>query len=162
MGIGGRFGYFLFFFCSGEGEGGVRGARRGGGIGFLIANPTRGGGRFPGGGGAGRVSAANWGIWGGGGLNIFFRARNVHQGNCIEKKNQKSRMTSDYLSVDGVRQLSSLKSLVALYRTMRLRIGYRFESCDANGPRNVNNTNPAKHRPVFFPHFSLLAVRNWS
>ena len=31
--LGGRFGYFLFFFCSGRG-GGVRGARRGGGIGF--------------------------------------------------------------------------------------------------------------------------------
>ena len=28
--------------------------------------------------GAGRVSAANWGI-GGGGLNIFFRGRSVHQ-----------------------------------------------------------------------------------
>ena len=25
------------------------------------------------------MSAANWGIWGGGGLNIFFRGRNVHQ-----------------------------------------------------------------------------------
>ena len=32
-----------------------------------------------GGRGAGRVSAANWGIFGGGGLNIFFRPRNVHQ-----------------------------------------------------------------------------------
>ena len=27
------------------------------------------------------MSTANWGIWGGGGgLNIFFRGRNVHQG----------------------------------------------------------------------------------
>ena len=32
---------------------------------------------------------------------------------------------------------------------MRLRFGYGFESCDANGPRNVKNTNLAKHRPVF-------------
>ena len=37
----------------------------GGGDRFFIENPTRGGG-FLGGGGAGRVSAANWGIWGGG------------------------------------------------------------------------------------------------
>ena len=37
-----------------------------------------GGGRR--GGWAGRrVSAANWGIWGDGGLTIFFRGRNVHQ-----------------------------------------------------------------------------------
>ena len=53
-------------------------------------------------------------------------------------------------------------SLVALYRAMRLRFGYGFESCDANGPRNVKNTNLAKHRPICFPHFSLLAVRNRS
>ena len=52
--------------------------------------------------------------------------------------------------------------LVALYRAMRLRFGYGFESCEANGPRNVKNTNIAKHRPIFFPHFSLLVVRNWS
>ena len=31
--------------------------------------------------GPGRVSAANWGFFLGGGLNIFFRGRNVHQGN---------------------------------------------------------------------------------
>ena len=38
-------------------------------------------GEFPGGGGrgAGRVSAANLEFLGGGGLNIFFRGRNVHQ-----------------------------------------------------------------------------------
>ena len=55
-----------------------------------------------------------------------------------------------------------LQTLVALYRAMRLRCGYGFESCDANGPRNVKNTNPAKHRAVFFPHFSLFLVRHWS
>ena len=55
-----------------------------------------------------------------------------------------------------------LRDLVALYLAMRLRFGYGFESCDANGPRNVKNTNPAKHRAVFFPHFSLFLVRNWS
>ena len=38
---------------------------------------------------------------------------------------------------------------MALYRAMRLRFGYGFESCDANGPRNVKNTNLAKHRAVF-------------
>ena len=41
---------------------------------------------------------------------------------------------------------------------IRLRFGYGFESRDANGPRNVKNTNLAKHRPVFPPHFSLLIV----
>ena len=50
-------------------------------------------------------------------------------------------------------------SLVAVYCAMRLRFGYGFESCDANGPRNVKNTNLAKHRPIFF---SLLVVRSWS
>ena len=71
---------FYFFFLLGEGEGGVRGAREGGGVGFLLKIP-RGGGGFPGGEGAGRVSAVHWGIFagGGGGLNIFFRGRNVHQ-----------------------------------------------------------------------------------
>ena len=53
-------------------------------------------------------------------------------------------------------------ALVALYRAMRLRFEYGFESCDANGPRNVKSTNIAKHRPFYFPHFSLLVVRNWS
>ena len=37
-----------------------------------------------------------------------------------------------------------------------------FESCDANGPRNIKNTNHAKHSPVSFTHFSLLAVKNRS
>ena len=50
-----------------------------GGIVFVIENPRRGGGcsRRGRGRGAGRVSAANWGIFGGGGrerLNIFFEA----------------------------------------------------------------------------------------
>ena len=49
--------------------------------------------------------------------------------------------------------------LVALYRAMRLRFGYRFESCDANGPRNVKNTNLAKHRPVLLPPLLLLGSK---
>ena len=40
--LGGHFGYFLFFLL-GEGEGGVRGARKGGGDRFSIENPRRGG-----------------------------------------------------------------------------------------------------------------------
>ena len=77
--LGGRFGYFLFFFCSGEGKGPWGSLRRwegGGGLVF-IENPRRGG--FfrrggvsqDGGGGArgtGRVSAGNWG---GGAKYIF-------------------------------------------------------------------------------------------
>ena len=45
----------------------------------------------------------------------------------------------------------SLGNLAVLHRTIRLRFGYGFEPCDVNGPRNVKNTNPAKHRPVFSP-----------
>ena len=60
---------FVIFFLLGEGEGGVRGARGGGGS-IFIENPTRGGG-FRRGRGAGRVSAANWGIWGGGPKYFF-------------------------------------------------------------------------------------------
>ena len=65
-----------FFFLVGEGEGRVRDGGRGGGQ-FFIENPRRGGGGFSGRGrgqGAERVSVANWGIFGGGGLNIFFGA----------------------------------------------------------------------------------------
>ena len=39
---------------------------------------------------------------------------------------------------------------------MRLRFGDGFESCDANGPRNLKNTNPAKHTPVFLPLLLLV------
>ena len=69
---------FFFFFLPGGGEGEVRGAGRGG----VIENPRRGGGGVSREEGreAGRVSAANWRFFfGGGGLNIFFRGRNVHQ-----------------------------------------------------------------------------------
>ena len=66
----------FFFFLLGEGEGGVRGAGKGG-VRFLIKFPGGGGGggfsRRGRGRGAGKVSAAKWGIGrGGGGLNIFF------------------------------------------------------------------------------------------
>ena len=72
----------IFYFSRRGGEGGVRGARRGGGsvFFFFIENPRRGGVFRRGSGqGAVRVSAANWGIFLGGRLNIFFRGRNVHQ-----------------------------------------------------------------------------------
>ena len=52
---------------------------------------------------------------------------------------------------DGERFPTSAVNLVALYRAIRLRFGYVFESCDANGPRSVKNTNPAKQRPDFSP-----------
>ena len=41
--LGGRFGYFLFLFCSGRGKGSPRPA--GGGGRFFIENPRRGGSR---------------------------------------------------------------------------------------------------------------------
>ena len=52
-----------------------------------------------------------------------------------------------------------MSRLVALYRAMRLRFGYGFESCDANGPRNVKNTNIAKHRPIFLPPLLLVGSK---
>ena len=47
-------------------------------------------------------------------------------------------------------------ALVALYRAMRLRFGNGFESYDANGLRNVKNSDLAKHRPVFLPPLLLV------
>ena len=68
--LGGRFGYFLFFLL-GEGEGGVRGARRGvGGIGSLLKIPG-GGGVFQEQEGPGGCLRRIGDFWGGG-ANIFF------------------------------------------------------------------------------------------
>ena len=55
--------------------------------------------------------------------------------------------------------LSELSGIVSC-DAAAIRIG--FESCDANGPRNVKNTNIAKHRAFFFSPCSLLVVRNRS
>ena len=68
--------FFIFFSAQGR-EKGESEAPGGGGDRFFIENPRRGGG-FQEWEGPGGFSAANWGIWGGG-LNIFFRGRNVHQ-----------------------------------------------------------------------------------
>ena len=65
----------FFFFSSGRGKGESEAPGRGDRL--LIENPRRGRGR-----GAGRVSTANWGIWGGGALNFLFfflLGRNVQQ-----------------------------------------------------------------------------------
>ena len=69
----------IFYFCLfGEGEGGVRGARKGGDR-FFIENPRRE--EFPGEGPRGWEGVCNeLGNFGGGwGLNIFFRGQNVNQ-----------------------------------------------------------------------------------
>ena len=57
---------FYFFFLLGDGEGGVRGRREGGGGRFLLEIPE-GGGVSRRGRGVGRVSVANWGFFLGGG-----------------------------------------------------------------------------------------------
>ena len=59
----------------------------------------------------------------------------------------------------GFRSGGHPPNLVALYRAMRLRFGYGFESCDANGPRSVKNTNVAKHRPIFLPPLLLVGSK---
>ena len=69
--LGGRFDFFLFFFCSGEGKGESGATGRGGGVRFLLKMPGEGGmvSQEEGGGeGAGRVSAGNLG--GGGGRRV--------------------------------------------------------------------------------------------
>ena len=100
--LSGRFGYFLFFLL-GEGEGGVRGP--GGGWGSVSYwNPRRGVSRRGKGRRAGRVSAANWGIAGGGGANIFFfRGLNVHQEAEVAKIGDLSQLVLLVLSWIAVR-----------------------------------------------------------
>ena len=71
--LGGRFGYLLFFLLGGW-EGGVRGARWGGGVSVVIENPRHGGvcqerGRETEGPGG-----CLQGIWGGGAKSFFFGA----------------------------------------------------------------------------------------
>ena len=54
------------------------------------------------------------------------------------------------------------KQPVALYRAMRLRFGYGFESRNANSPRNVKSTNLAKPsskwQRVFYIRWWMLAA----
>ena len=71
---------FFFFFCSGRGKGESEAP---GGVGdrFFIENPRRGG--RPGGAEGPEGCLRRIGeFWGGGGLNIFFQGRNVHQVCC--------------------------------------------------------------------------------
>ena len=73
----------FYFFGLGESERGVRGAGRGGGSVFLM-KMSGGGGVLHDGRGREGVCGELGGFGGGGGLNIFFRGRNVHQGNSRE------------------------------------------------------------------------------
>ena len=78
---------FYFFSARGSGRGSL-GRQGRGGVGFLLKIQGEGGGLPEGGGGherAGRGSAANLG---GGGLNIFFRGRKVHQEMVPSKTDQ--------------------------------------------------------------------------
>ena len=80
---------FHFWFCLGKGKGKSE-APGGGGIGSLLKNSGGGGSKRGRGRGAGKVSAANWGSFGGrAGLNFFFlHGRNVHQEGKSSKKKQ--------------------------------------------------------------------------
>ena len=73
----------------------------------------------------------------------------VPSGRCAENAaiaggNQDKRHKSSPISKQKVnkaqQQPKGIKTLVALHRAIRLRFGYGFESCVANGPRNVKNT----------------------
>ena len=67
----------LFFFCSGRGKGESRRWRAVADRFFLLKSPGGGG---EGAEGPGGCLQQNWRIfWAGGGLNFFFRGRNVHQ-----------------------------------------------------------------------------------
>ena len=71
---------FFIFSARGRGRGSLRRREGGGGFGLFIENPRRGGvssGR--GAEGPGRFMRQIGAFGGGGGLNIFFRGRNVHQ-----------------------------------------------------------------------------------
>ena len=69
----------LFLFCSGREKGGSPRRQEGGkGDRFLIENPRRGGGSRSGRGREGVCGELGNFFWGGG-LNFFFRGRNVHQ-----------------------------------------------------------------------------------
>ena len=68
---------FFFFFPLGDGEGGVRGERRGGGLVFYWKS-QEGGGFQEGEGPRGCLRRIGE-FLGGGGLNIFFRGQKVHQ-----------------------------------------------------------------------------------
>ena len=64
-----------------------------------------------------------------------------------------------------VNERFTLNSLgwVNKYFAMWLRCGYRFESCDANGPRNVKNQKLAKKKALLiFSLCFMLVVRNRS
>ena len=69
----------FYFFLLGEGEGGVRGARPRGRGRFFFLKSQEGGGVSRGGGGAGGCLSRIGEFFLGGGVNIFFRGRNVHQ-----------------------------------------------------------------------------------
>ena len=47
------------------------------------------------------------------------------------------------------------RDLLAMYRAMRVRFRYGFESCDANSPCNIKNQTLAKQRPVFSPRLPV-------
>ena len=80
--LGGRFGYFSFFSARGGEGGSLRPPGRGGGGAIFKLKIPEGGLPEGRGRGAGRVSAANWGFFGGGGCggakrvlfgkNVFF------------------------------------------------------------------------------------------
>ena len=74
----------LFFFLLGEGEWGVRGARGGGGVGFLIES-RRGGFSRTGGADGPEGCLQPVGGFGGGEAKYFFSGPNVHQGRCNSK-----------------------------------------------------------------------------
>ena len=110
--LGRRFGYF-YFFLLGEGEGGVRGARRGGGCRLLIEDRRRGVSRRGGAEGPGGRLRRIGELRRGGGLNIFFRGRNVHQvyDNCTNLQPEKSLRPQRYSRHFPWRTLKTLTTL---------------------------------------------------
>ena len=94
--FGGRFGYFLFFFCSGRGKWESEAPGRGG-FGFFIENPRRGGGvQEEGLRGREGVCGELGNFEGWGAKYFFFRGRNVHQEFVLVPKFSKHLLSAFY------------------------------------------------------------------
>ena len=60
------------------------------------------------------------------------------------------KLFESHFRVDFGRGTYGYQTLVALHRAIRLWCGYGFESCNANGPRNVKTHKPCETKTFFW------------